>query len=84
MTAGFVTTGQGGANTRYNLGTIPEDIRPSVDIPIICPVTDGGWTNKGYAIIIIGRNGQITYQIDFTFTPNMYIWLNACYKVSEY
>ena len=27
MTAGFVTTGQGGANTRYNLGTIPEDIR---------------------------------------------------------
>lgn len=83
MTAGFVTTGTGGANTKYNLGTIPEDIRPDVDIPIIAPVTDGGWTNKGYAIIIIGTNGQMTYQINFTFSKDMYFWFNTCYKVSR-
>lgn len=81
MIAGFVTTGQGGANTRYNLGTIPEDIRPNTDIPLIAPVTDGGWTNKGYATIIIAKNGQLTYQIDFTFAKDMYIWLNVCYKI---
>lgn len=83
MTAGFVTTGAGGANTKYNLCTIPEDIRPDVDLPIIVPVTDGGWTNKGYATVIIGKNGQITYQMNFTFSKDMYLWLNTSYKIFQ-
>ena len=83
MTAGFVTTGAGAANTKYNLGTIPEGIRPDVDLPIIVPVTDGGWTNKGYATIIIGKNGQMTYQINFTFDKSMYLWLNTSYKIFQ-
>ena len=81
VTAGFITTGSGAANTQYNIGTIPEDIRPDGNLVFIAPVTDGGWTNKGYAIIIIKADGQITYQINFAFSKDVYLWLNACYKI---
>ena len=81
VTAGFITTGSGAANTQYNIGTIPEDIRPDRNLVFIAPVTDGGWTNKGYAIIIIMADGLITYQINFAFSKDVYLWLNACYKI---
>ena len=77
--AGFKTTG-GGANTLYNGGTIPREIYPYTDTPFIVLVTDGGWALKGLGTIIFRTSGAIQYQVDFAFTSDMYLWLNASYK----